>query len=65
MLTRTLYDLGLSVDVAKISTHLDQVVDVFYVTTREGEKITDEERLRTVHDTLLERLKEFEAEGRT
>ncbi|HEX6984156.1 MAG TPA: ACT domain-containing protein, partial [Planctomycetaceae bacterium] len=65
VLTRTLYELGLSVDVAKISTHLDQVVDVFYVTTRDGKKITDEPTLRTIRDTLLGRLREFEAEEHT
>ena len=65
MLTQTLHELGLSVDVAKISTHLDQVVDVFYVTTKEGEKITDEATLRTIRDTLLNRLTEFETEGHT
>jgi [protein-PII] uridylyltransferase len=63
MLTRTLYELGLSVDVAKISTHLDQVVDVFYVTTDDGKKIEDEPALRLIRDTLLDHLTEFEAEG--
>ena len=65
ILTRTLYELGLSVDLAKISTHLDQVVDVFYVTLAEGQKIDDELSLRHIRDTLLERLIEFEAEGHT
>jgi [protein-PII] uridylyltransferase len=63
MLTRTLYELGLSVDVAKISTHLDQVVDVFYVTTADGHKIESESALRPICDTLMERLREFEAQG--
>jgi [protein-PII] uridylyltransferase len=63
VLTRSLYELGLSVDVAKISTHLDQVVDVFYVTTKDGHKITDEDALRTIRDTLLARLHDFEAAG--
>ncbi len=63
MLTRTLYELGLSVDVAKISTHLDQVVDVFYVTTADGHKIESESALRPIRETLMERLREFEAEG--
>ena len=65
ILTRTLYELGLSVDLAKISTHLDQVVDVFYVTLAEGRKIDDELSLRHIRETLLERLQEFEAEGHT
>lgn len=41
-LARKLHDLSLVIRHAKISTYLDQVVDVFYVTTREGQKITDE-----------------------
>jgi [protein-PII] uridylyltransferase len=41
-LARKLHDLSLVIRHAKISTYLDQVVDVFYVTTREGQKINDE-----------------------
>ena len=41
-ITRTLFELELSVSVAKIGTYLDQVVDVFYVTDQDGRKITDE-----------------------
>jgi [protein-PII] uridylyltransferase len=63
MLTRSLYELGLSVDVAKISTHLDQVVDVFYVTTADGKKIEDESALQPIRDTLMQRLRDFEADG--
>ena len=35
-ITRTLFEMGLSVWRAKIGTYLDQVVDVFYVTDRPG-----------------------------
>ena len=58
-ITRTLHDLGVSVDLAKIGTHFDQVVDVFYVTESDGSKITDGDRLKTIRDTLRERLEEF------
>ncbi len=37
-LARTLHDLRLVIRFAKIGTHLDQVVDVFYVTERDGQK---------------------------
>ena len=37
-LARALHDLGLVIRFSKISTYLDQVVDVFYVTERDGEK---------------------------
>ncbi|MEO0530284.1 MAG: [protein-PII] uridylyltransferase [Planctomycetota bacterium] len=44
-LARALHELELVIRFAKIATSLDQVVDVFYVTDREGEK-PDESRLR-------------------
>jgi len=53
-ITRTLFELGLSVSVAKIGTHLDQVVDVFYVTDQHGAKVTEEQTLNNVIGRLLE-----------
>ena len=41
-LARKLHDIGLVIRHAKIGTYLDQVVDVFYVTARDGQKIHDE-----------------------
>jgi [protein-PII] uridylyltransferase len=38
---------------AKISTHLDQVVDVFYVSDTHGDKITEPTRLYTIRQRLL------------
>ncbi len=61
--TRAIYKLGLSVMLAKISTHLDQVVDVFYVTDADGGKIHDGERIRHIRDHLYETIKEFEQAG--
>ncbi len=53
-IARALFEVGLSVSVAKIGTHLDQVVDVFYVTDQEtGKKITDERRLAEIRRHLL------------
>lgn len=60
-ITRTLFDLGLSVSLAKIATHLDQVVDVFYVTDQHGQKINDEERLQAIRDRLHHEINEFES----
>jgi [protein-PII] uridylyltransferase len=51
-ITRTLFELGLSVGVAKIGTHLDQVVDVFYVTDSEQRKIVDPVRLKEIAQRL-------------
>jgi len=56
--TRRLFELGLSVGRAKIATHLDQVLDVFYVTDQAGEKITDPERLEDIRRRLLEVIEE-------
>ena len=51
---RALFELGLSVSTAKIGTHLDQVVDVFYVADQKtGEKIADERRLAEIRQHLL------------
>jgi [protein-PII] uridylyltransferase len=41
VLAKTLVQLDLSIHMARIGTRLDQVVDVFYVTTTLGEKIQD------------------------
>ena len=40
-ITYTLHQLGLSIHVAKISTNVDQVADVFYVTDESGGKVDD------------------------
>ncbi|MGD9722462.1 MAG: [protein-PII] uridylyltransferase [Pirellulales bacterium] len=53
-ITRTIFEMGLSVAVAKIGTYLDQVVDVFYVTDAAGHKISDEGRLQEISARLLE-----------
>lgn len=52
-LARQLHELGLTIRHAKIGTYLDQVVDVFYVTDREGQKIYDETRLSEIRDQML------------
>jgi [protein-PII] uridylyltransferase len=53
-IARTLFELGLSVSTAKIGTHLDQVVDVFYVVdAASGEKVFDENRLTEIRQRLL------------
>lgn len=63
-IARTLYELELSVGVAKIGTYLDQVVDVFYVTDRSsGERIVDEQRLETIRDRLRSAVEAAHAAG--
>ncbi len=53
-ISRTLFELGLSVYFAKIGTHLDQVADVFYVDDSQGNKIVDPNRLREIRQAILE-----------
>ena len=63
VVTRALFELGLSVGRAKIGTYLDQVVDVFYVTDRRGRKLKDELFLADLRRQLLEVVqRESEAE---
>jgi [protein-PII] uridylyltransferase len=52
-ISKTLFDLRLDLQVAKVSTHLDQVVDVFYVADFDGKKVTEPTRLYTLRQTLL------------
>jgi [protein-PII] uridylyltransferase len=60
-IARTLFELGLSVSKAKIGTHLDQVVDVFYVTDQHtGSKVTDERRLADIRHRLKAAIEEMD-----
>jgi [protein-PII] uridylyltransferase len=62
-ITRLLFEGGLSVHMAKIGSHLDQVVDVFYVTDLAGQKVEDEDRLQAIRSTLTQQIAEFEEHG--
>ena len=53
-LARKLHDLSMIIRHAMIGTYLDQVVDVFYVTDREGQKIEDQAQLEGLRNQLLE-----------
>ena len=55
-ITHSLYRLGLSIHVAKISTNVDQVADVFYVTGPSGGKVTDGEQVATIETFLRQTL---------
>ena len=52
----SLHRLGLSIHVAKISTNVDQVADVFYVTDERGGKVTSQGAVETVRDYLKRNL---------
>jgi [protein-PII] uridylyltransferase len=60
-IARTLFEQGLSIARAKISTHVDQVADVFYVTdSATGQKVADPVRLERIRSVLLENLAKLE-----
>jgi [protein-PII] uridylyltransferase len=59
-LAKAVYDLDLSVMQARIGTHLDQVVDVFYVSDRHGNKIRTGSILQEIKDTLTQQISDFE-----
>ncbi len=54
-----LYHLGLSIHLAKITTSVDRVLDVFYVTGADGHKIEAPARLDEIRAALLDVLKPF------
>ena len=52
-ITRTLLDLQMRIYVAKITTKVDQVADVFYIKTDQGQKVTDPEQIEEIKKALL------------
>ena len=65
VIARAIFDLGLSVHAARISTKLDQVVDVFYVTERTGGKIADLGRCKLISEEITARIEGFLGEAPT
>jgi [protein-PII] uridylyltransferase len=59
IITNAIFRLGLSVHAARISTRLDQVADVFYVTDQSGRKLEDSAQLDTVRATVLREIDAF------
>ncbi|NJD69399.1 MAG: hypothetical protein FIA90_12270 [candidate division NC10 bacterium] len=55
LITSTLSQLGVDIRSAKITTEAEQVVDVFYVTNKDGSKLIDEGRRARI-GTELERV---------
>jgi [protein-PII] uridylyltransferase len=64
VITNAIFQLGVSIHAARISTRLDQVADVFYVTDRYGKKLDDHgelERLRMGVEKAIENFLEAKA----
>ena len=59
VITRAIFVLGLSVHAARISTRLDQVVDVFYVTESAGGKVEETERIEAIRAQLRQGIDRF------
>jgi [protein-PII] uridylyltransferase len=56
-LAHTLFEFGLHVQLARIATHIDQVVDVFYVLDENQAKLEDPERIEQLRASLLEEIR--------
>jgi [protein-PII] uridylyltransferase len=56
-IANALYHLGLSIHLAKITTTVDRVFDVFYVTDNDGHKVEDAATLALIQGTVLEEIK--------
>ncbi|MBI5582940.1 MAG: [protein-PII] uridylyltransferase [Deltaproteobacteria bacterium] len=52
-ITKALFEAEINIHYAKISTKVDQVVDVFYLTDVEGQKIWDEEQIEEIKQAIL------------
>ena len=52
-ITKTIAEMELSIDYAKISTRADQVADTFYVRDSRGRKISGARKLKEIEDSLI------------
>jgi [protein-PII] uridylyltransferase len=59
VITNAIFQLGLSIHAARISTRLDQVADVFYVTDQAGRKVRDHVQLERVRTGIEQAIEKF------
>ncbi len=59
VITNAIFQLGLSVHASRISTRLDQVADVFYVTGVDGKKVEEAGRLESIRASILNEIELF------
>ncbi len=59
VITNAIFELGLSIHAARISTRLDQVADVFYVTDQAGKKLQDHLRLERIRIEIEQAIESF------
>lgn len=58
VITSTLSEMDLDVTLAKIATEVDQAMDVFYVTEKDGSKMAEGPRMEEVRETLTRAIAE-------
>jgi [protein-PII] uridylyltransferase len=56
-ITHTLFNLHLDIHIAKISTTVDQVADVFYVRDLDGQKVENAKKVKEIKRALLHNLR--------
>ncbi len=59
VITNAIFRQGLSVHAARISTRLDQVADVFYVTDAHGKKIEQADQIERIRQGVWKEIEEF------
>ncbi|HEU4685603.1 MAG TPA: [protein-PII] uridylyltransferase [Nitrospira sp.] len=59
VITNAIFQLGLSIHAARISTRLDQVADVFYVTDQSGRKLSDPGQLERIRAGIEQAIEKF------
>ena len=65
-ITKKIYRLGLDVNYARSSTYAHQVIDVFYVTDEDGNKIRNQNQLQIIRNEVLRAVLDFlDADGET
>ena len=52
--------MNVSIDMAKISTHFDQVIDVLYIQEHDGKRIRTAERIQEIKEGLQAALDDFD-----
>ena len=58
-ITRKIFEMGLNIWMAKISTKVDQVVDTLYVQDLSGAKVEEDEPILKIKKNLIEELERF------
>lgn len=59
IIAKAMFEVGLSVHTAKVSTQLDQIVDVFYVTDRSGQKVMSLNEIEKIKQKLYDEIERF------